>query len=87
MKIKRSAQKQMQKLPKDEALLLIQALMQYETKPQGYIKWLEGRRGYRIRIKNYRAIFEFEDQNNEMVILKLLKNAGAPKAPETNTEE
>ena len=72
MKILRSAQKQLQKLPPETATTLINALIYYEEKQQGYIKWLEGRPGYRIKIGAYRVIFEFEDQDNELIILKFL---------------
>ena len=72
MKLHHTAQKQLQKMPSKEALSLLYALLQYETKPQGYTKWLENRAGYRIRIGKYRAIFEF--QNTEMVIFTIIKD-------------
>ncbi len=74
MQIIHSAQKQLQKLASDDAITLLHALTQYEKKQQGYIKWLENRPGYRIKIGKYRVIFEFNDQNDEIIILKLLTN-------------
>lgn len=72
MKISRSVQKQLQKLPPHEAISLINALQKYEDKQQGYIKWLEGRTGYRIKTGDYRVIFEFQDEHKEIVALKLM---------------
>lgn len=73
MRLTYSAQKQMLSLPQSEALDLISSLKTYEIKQQGYIKWLENRPGYRIKIGQYRAIFEFDSARDEIIVLKLLK--------------
>jgi mRNA interferase RelE/StbE len=67
MKITRTAQKQLRKMQKQDAMRLINALEQYEAKGQGDVKALQGREGYRLRIGNMRAIFEIVD---DMIVLQ-----------------
>ena len=67
MKITKTAQKQLGKMQKQDALPLIEILKQYESTKQGDVKKLQGRDGYRLRIGNMRAIFEIID---DMIVLQ-----------------
>ena len=67
MKITKTAQKQLRKMQKQDALRLIEALKHYEATKQGDVKKLQGRDGYRLRIGNMRAIFEIID---DMIVLQ-----------------
>ncbi|MCB1531517.1 MAG: hypothetical protein KDJ35_01475 [Alphaproteobacteria bacterium] len=78
MQLLRSAQKQLLKLPPETAGELIDALLTYEKKQRGYIKWLEGRPGYRIIIGAYHVVFEFLEAHNEIVVLKILNSKFKP---------
>ncbi|MDB2682970.1 hypothetical protein N9Z27_01810, partial [Alphaproteobacteria bacterium] len=57
--------------------LILQAFQLYELKQRGYIKWLENRPGYRITVGKYRAIFEIQD--DEAIVLDILRNPGPEK--------
>lgn len=67
MKITKTAQRQLRKMQKQDALRLIEALKQYEESKQGDVKKLQGRDGYRLRTGNMRAIFEIID---DMIVLQ-----------------
>ena len=71
MRMRKTAHKQMQALPYEEAILLFNALSKYERKQQGYIKWLENRAGYRIQVGDFRVVFKFDDLNNELIVLNI----------------
>ena len=58
MKISKTAQKQLRKMQKQDALRLLDALKEYEVSGKGDVKNLQGRNGYRLRVGNMRAIFE-----------------------------
>lgn len=62
-----SAQKQLSKLPNNIATRIEDKMMelQYDPRPAG-CKKLKGREAYRIRIGDYRAIYEIED--NQLII-------------------
>ena len=72
MQIFKTAHKQLQKLHKNDAIRMINALLHYEKNQKGYIKWLENRPGYRIKIDNYHVIFEFQEEHNEIFVLELV---------------
>lgn len=65
--LSKKAQKQLDKLPDNIAEPIFEAisLLENEPRPSG-CKKLQGRDGYRIRIGNYRVIYEIYD--NELVI-------------------
>lgn len=63
----KKAQKQLDKLTNNVADPIINAIanLENEPRPNGSIK-LKGREGYRIRIGNYRVIYEIQDK--ELII-------------------
>ena len=65
--LSKKAQKQLDKLPDNIAEPIFEAisLLENEPRPSG-CKKLQGRDGFRIRIGNYRVIYEIYD--NELVI-------------------
>lgn len=65
--LSKKAQKQLDKLPDNIAEPIFEAisLLDNEPRPTGYKKF-QGRDGYRIRIGNYRVIYEIYD--TELVI-------------------
>ena len=67
MKISKTAQKQLRKMQKQDALRLLNALKEYEASGRGDVKSLQGRNGYRLRVGNMRAIFEIV---NGMIVLQ-----------------
>lgn len=58
MEISKTAQKQLRKMKKHDALRLLHGLKEYEVSGKGDVKKLQGRNGYRLRLGNMRAIFE-----------------------------
>lgn len=63
VELSKKAQKKLDKLSDEIAnpILLVIGTLSENPRPQGYIK-LKGRNGYRIRVGNYRIIYEiFED--------------------------
>jgi len=58
MKISRTVQKKLQKLPQNAAQAILADLNKYEQTQRGYIRWLEGRAGYRIRINDTHIVFD-----------------------------
>ncbi|PWK22952.1 mRNA interferase RelE/StbE [Arcicella aurantiaca] len=65
--LSKKAQKQLDKLPDNIAEPIFEAiaLLEFEPRPSG-CKKLQGRDGYRIRIGNYRVIYDVYD--SELVI-------------------
>lgn len=63
IRITKTAQKQLDKLPGSTAEILIAAILElsYNPRPTG-CKKLKGRDGYRIRRGNYRIIYDIYDQ-------------------------
>jgi len=62
-----SAQKQLDKLPNNTAIRIEDKMMelQHDPRPTG-CKKLKGRDAYRIRIGDYRAIYEIQD--NKLIV-------------------
>jgi mRNA interferase RelE/StbE len=58
MEVSKTAQKQLRKMQKQDALRLLDALREYEKSGNGDVRNLQGRQGYRLRVGNMRAIFE-----------------------------
>ncbi|MGF7082457.1 type II toxin-antitoxin system RelE family toxin [Mucilaginibacter sp. UYCu711] len=69
--ISRVAQKQLDKLPDNLALRLVDSIytLANEPRPTG-CKKLKGREGYRIRVGDYRIIYEIID---DMLIVNVVK--------------
>ena len=70
--ISRLAQKQLDKLPDILAFRLIEAIYELAINPRpvGYKK-LKGRDGYRIRIGDYRIIYEIFDKELLIAVVSL----------------
>jgi DNA-binding XRE family transcriptional regulator/mRNA-degrading endonuclease RelE of RelBE toxin-antitoxin system len=83
MRFKRSALKQLLRLPQENMLEMLNAIKIYEDKQQGYIRWLEKRPGYRLWIDGYRAIFRQEPPYNTVLVLGI--RANVPLIGEQNT--
>jgi mRNA interferase RelE/StbE len=68
--ILRRAQKEVAQLPKQEYQLVKEAIenLSQEPRPQG-CKKLTGREGWRIRVGDYRVIYEIEDVQQALTIL------------------
>ncbi len=65
--LSKKAQKQLDKLSDNVAEPILEAIgnLEENPRPQGYKK-LKGRDGYRIRIGNYRVIYDIFD--NELIV-------------------
>ena len=66
--VSKSAKKTLSKLPNEVVKKILDALddLVEEPRPMGYIQ-LKGRSGYRIRVGNYRVIYDVND--DELLIL------------------
>lgn len=65
--LSKKAQKQLDKLPDNIAEPIFEAIANLEENPRpAGIKKLKGRDGYRVRVGNYRIIYEIFD--NELLI-------------------
>jgi len=72
LNIQRRAQKQLAKLPSNIYELVRDNIrnLSKEPRPSGCLK-LINRSGWRIRIKNYRVIYEIDDQKQTILILDI----------------
>jgi mRNA interferase RelE/StbE len=70
--ILRGAQKELSDLPKTTYERIKDAIRKLadDPKPRG-IRKLSGRNGWRIRIGDYRVIYEIDNQNNSVTILHI----------------
>jgi len=70
--ILRSAQRQLEKLPKREYAAVRDAIFALadEPRPQGCIQ-LSGREGWRIRQGDYRVIYEIDDAAQTVTVLRV----------------
>ena len=68
--IERSAQKDLSKIPASDQTKIINAIemLSHEPRPRG-CKKLIGREAWRIRIGNYRVIYEIDDRKIEILIV------------------
>lgn len=69
MKIERRAIRQFSRMDRQAAQRLRDGLLKYEADATGDVKRLRGRDGYRLRVGDYRAIFDIID--NEIVVLEV----------------
>jgi mRNA interferase RelE/StbE len=70
--ILRRAQKELAKLPSEAYQHVRDAIrnLAQEPRPHGSAK-LTGREGWRIRVSDYRVIYEIDDQQREVIILHI----------------
>lgn len=70
--IDRSAQKQLQKIAAPNFNRIVKAIyaLGNNPRPQGYKK-LTGRDGYRIRIGDYRVIYQIEDNVLKVFVIEI----------------
>lgn len=70
--IEKSVVKQLQKLPVPEYNKIKKALaaLAHNPRPHGYLK-LKGRDGYRIRVGNYRIIYEIIDDKLIVIVITI----------------
>jgi mRNA interferase RelE/StbE len=68
--VEQYAQKQIMKLDKNVVPLIKEAIarLSVNPRPAGYIK-LKGEEAYRIRIRDYRIIYEIDDKNFTVTII------------------
>ncbi len=70
IRIKRSAQKALARIPRQYSTAIIDAIRQLSMNPRPPgCKKLVGRDAWRIRISNYRVIYEIEDNNLIVIIM------------------
>jgi len=68
--ILRRAQKELSNLPEDVYKKIKEVILKLSknSRPYGYKK-LKGREGWRIRVGNYRVIYEINDKDKSIIIL------------------
>ena len=66
--VEKAVLKQLEKIPQQDYIKIKSILLKLETnpRPQGYLK-LKGRDGYRVRVGNYRIIYEIKD--DQLIVL------------------
>lgn len=68
--ITQSVQKYLKKSPDRLATKLESAMLSLETNPRPYgYKKLKGREAYRIKVGNYRIIYEIEDKDLKVIVI------------------
>lgn len=68
----KSVQKELDRLPDDRADRILARLAALETNPRPPdVKKLKGRDGWRIRIGDYRVIYEIHDPALQVLIIKV----------------
>jgi mRNA interferase RelE/StbE len=72
IQILRRAQKELAQLPKQEYERIKEAVknLSQDPRPQG-CKKLTGREGWRIRVGDYRAIYEIDDEQQKLTVLHI----------------
>ena len=70
--IAKTAQKQLDKFPRQKADPLIKVILNLaqNPRPAGYIK-LKGRNAFRIRKGNYRIIYEIKDNTLTVIVIAI----------------
>ncbi len=70
--IKPTAQKDLDKLPDKEVVKIVRRLTQLHENPRPVgIQKLTDQEGYRIRIGDYRVLFEIEDEEKKVFIYRI----------------
>lgn len=67
VEITRTAAKDLKKMPKKDALALLNKLEKYAETGEGDVKKLKGRSEFRLRHGDWRALFEVE---NNVIVLR-----------------
>ncbi len=72
IKLKRSAEKELDRLPEKLHDRIVKALLALKTNPlpQG-AKKLHGREGYRVRVGDYRILYVIDYQNKEIEVFSI----------------
>jgi mRNA interferase RelE/StbE len=66
----RSVQKELDRLPDEMALKILARFEQLETNPRpADVKKLKGRAAWRIRVGDYRVIYEIYDRDVQIVVV------------------
>ena len=70
--ITKTAQKQLDKLPRQISDSLIEVILKLaqNPRPAGYIK-LKGRDAYRVRKNNYRIVYEIKDNAFTVIVIAI----------------
>ncbi len=70
VEIKKSAGKALDDIPKSERDRILEAIiaLKDDPRPSG-CKKLSGREGWRIRVQNYRVIYEINDRRGHVLVL------------------
>jgi mRNA interferase RelE/StbE len=68
----KSVQKELDRLPDDTTSRILARLASLETNPRPPdVKKLKGRNGWRIRIGDYRVIYEIHDSALQILVIKV----------------
>jgi mRNA interferase RelE/StbE len=68
--LSKSVQKELDRLPDDTATRVLARLSQLESNPRpADVKKLKGREAWRIRVGDYRVIYEIHDRQLEVVVI------------------
>ena len=72
IQILRRAQKELAQLPRQEYERIREAVqnLSQDPRPQG-CKKLTGREGWRIRVGDYRVVYEIDDAQNQLTVLHI----------------
>ncbi|NOY53880.1 MAG: type II toxin-antitoxin system RelE/ParE family toxin [Deltaproteobacteria bacterium] len=70
--ILRRAQKELERVPHDHVPRIVNAVRALSSSPRlvGCTK-LTGREGWRIRVGNYRVVYEIDDQEGRVIVLHI----------------
>jgi len=66
-----TAKKQLKKLEKSVQIRIIGTLERIRIKPENYVKKLVGERAYRLRVGDYRVIFDLDKTDLLILVLKV----------------
>ena len=68
----KSVQKELDRLPEDAARRILARLAELETNPRPTdIKKLKGRKAWRIRVGDYRVIYEIHDRQLQILVITI----------------
>ena len=73
LEIKKSATKELSKLPVKEAIRITEKLIELKEtpRPEGCVKLSSNKNDYRIRVGNYRAVYTIEDKVLFVYVIKI----------------
>ena len=71
IEITRKAQKSLAKLKKKQRDKIVQSIFDLANDPCSKAKKLKGREGYRIRVGDYRVIYEIENDKIVVIVLHI----------------